>query len=45
MTLGNQVIITDVTGVVTATHTDTNQLTGSYVIGTDGVAVDTLVIP
>jgi type IV pilus assembly protein PilA len=45
VTLGNQVVITAATGVVTATHTDTTQLSGSYIIGTDGVATDNLVIP
>jgi type IV pilus assembly protein PilA len=45
VTVGNQVVITAATGVVTATHTNATQLGGSYVIGTDGVATDTLSIP
>jgi prepilin-type N-terminal cleavage/methylation domain-containing protein len=44
VTTGNQVVIA-AGGVVTTTHTDATQLGGSYVIGTNGVATDTLTIP
>lgn len=44
VTAGNQVAIA-AGGAVTATHTDTTQLGGSYVIGTDGATTDTLSIP
>ena len=43
-TIGNTVTITG-GGVVTATHDTATELTGSYIIGLDGVAVDTLAIP
>jgi type IV pilus assembly protein PilA len=43
-TKGNTVTIA-AGGAVTGSHTNTNELTGSYVIGTDGVAADTLAIP
>jgi type IV pilus assembly protein PilA len=43
-TTGNQVVIT-AAGVLTATHTNAAELGGTYVIGTDGVAVDGLTIP
>ena len=41
---GNQVVIA-AGGTVTATHSNAAELTGSYIIGTDGVAADTLAIP
>lgn len=44
VTAGNQVAIA-AGGVVTASHVDATQLTGTYVIGTDGAAVNTLAIP
>lgn len=44
VTAGNQVVIA-AGGAVTATHTNAAELTGSYVIGTDGVATDTLAVP
>ena len=44
VTKGNQVVIA-AGGAVTATHTNAAELTGSYVIGTDGAATDTLAVP
>jgi len=44
VSVGNQVAIA-AGGVITATHTNTAQLGGQYVIGTDGVAADGLTIP
>ncbi len=41
---GNNVVIA-AGGVITATHTNTAELGGTYVIGTDGVATDSLTIP
>lgn len=43
-TAGNQVVIA-AGGALTATHTNATELTGSYIIGTDGVAADTLAVP
>jgi type IV pilus assembly protein PilA len=45
VTPGNKVIVTATTGVVTATHTDTNQVGGDYVIDSAGVASNNLTIP
>jgi type IV pilus assembly protein PilA len=44
VTKGNQVVIA-AGGVVTATHTNTAELGGTYVIDSGGVAADTLTIP
>ena len=44
-TRGNTVTITAASGIVTGSHTNVNELTGSYIIGTDGVAADTLKVP
>jgi type IV pilus assembly protein PilA len=44
VTAGNQVEIAN-GGVVTATHTDTAQLGGSYKIDVNGAATDSLTIP
>jgi type IV pilus assembly protein PilA len=43
-TTGNTVTIL-AGGTITGSHVNVSELTGSYVIGTDGVAVDTLAIP
>jgi type IV pilus assembly protein PilA len=43
-TVGNTVAIA-AGGVVTASHDNLTELTGTYLIGIDGVAVDTLAIP
>jgi type IV pilus assembly protein PilA len=43
-TKGNTVTIL-AGGSITGSHTIATELTGSYVIGTDGVAVDTLKVP
>ena len=44
VTKGNSVAIA-AGGAVTASHTNTNELGGTYVIGTDGVAADGLSVP
>jgi type IV pilus assembly protein PilA len=44
VTKGNLVVIA-AGGTVTATHSNAAELTGSYIIGTDGVASDSLAIP
>jgi type IV pilus assembly protein PilA len=44
VTNGNTVTIA-AGGAVTGSHTNTAELTGSYVIGTDGSATNTLTIP
>jgi type IV pilus assembly protein PilA len=41
---GNTITIAD-GGAVTGTHNVATEVTGSYIIGTDGVAVDTLAVP
>jgi type IV pilus assembly protein PilA len=43
VTVGNQVVVAS--GIVTATHTNATELTGTYVLDTAGVATDTLAIP
>ena len=43
-TAGNLIAIA-AGGAITGSHTNAAELTGTYVIGTDGVAVDTLVVP
>jgi len=44
VTVGNTVAIA-AGGVVTGTRTNTAEVSGSYIIGTDGAANDTLAIP
>jgi type IV pilus assembly protein PilA len=44
-TVGNQVVITANTGVVTATRTDATQVGGSYIIDSASVITDSLTIP
>jgi len=44
VSVGNQVVVA-AGGATTASHTNATELTGTYVIGTDGSATNTLAIP